>query len=108
MGRTIVKMAEKHQKNQELKVDIHKGFSPMLGTPSAHMNSLEYYKEGEELATVFAEDFDGIRRSWTVTVGETSGAMQRIYGQGKWTLIYASHQTAAEKTAQRKWLDSFD
>jgi len=95
-------MTEKHQKNQELKAAIRKGFSPMLGTPSAHMNSLEYYKEGEELATVFAEDFDGIRRSWTVTIGQTAGSMRMIFGQGKWTLIYHSHQTAAERTRRHR------
>lgn len=108
MGRTIIKMTAKHQENLELKEAIRQSFSPMLGTPTRGRNSVvgRYYEQGEMLATVYAEDYAGIRRSWKVTVFETAGSMRVIWGHGRWTLMYASNQTVAGKAAERKWLES--
>jgi len=107
MGRRIVKMAEKHREDRELRDEIRRGFSPMLGTPTCGRNSVSgYYEQGEVLATVYAEDFDGIRRSWAVTIYQSAGSMRSVWGHGRWTLMYSSNWTSAEMARGEEWLRS--
>lgn len=64
--------------------------------------SEKYFKEGDNVAIITADDDDQVQSIWDVTIHQSSGSMRSVHNWGKWSLRYAKRLRANHSEEKRE------